>query len=132
MKRKKILNDREKIIMDMLWQTNESLTSIELLNRLGETEWNKLNVFRTINALMDKGYIKVDGFEQCNTQYARKFTYAITPEEYAAQMIKEDGLNISSISKIAMALIGDNDNNDRNELIKELQTIIDNLKKEKQ
>lgn len=128
MKRKKILNDREKIIMDTLWQTEESLSSIELLNRLGESEWNKLNIFRTINSLMDKGYIRVDGFEQCNTQYARKFTFAITPEEYAAKMIKDDGLNVSSIGKIAMALIKDtNDEKSKNELVRELQSIIDEL-----
>lgn len=119
--------------MDTLWETGESLTSIELLNRLGESDWNKLNVFRTINSLMDKGYIRVDGFEQCNTQYARKFTFAITPEEYAAKMIKEDGLNASSISKIAMALIKDNDGEiKKNELIEELQGIIDELRSENQ
>ena len=127
------LNTREKTIMELLWSSDTGLTSIEMLDKLDDAEWNKLNIFRTINSLIDKDLIKVSGFEQYNTQYARRFTYSITQEEYAARLLEADGLTFRSLGNIAMAMIK-NDGNEaeesREELIESLQEIIDNLKKE--
>ena len=125
------LSAREKEIMEMLWRNDTPFTSVEMLERLDSERWNKLSVFRTINSLIDKKYIVVNGFEQYNTQYARKFTYALTREEYVAKLMKNDGMGITSLSSVALALIGDEVPSNKEEkdiLISNLQNIIDDLK----
>lgn len=125
------LSAREKEIMEMLWRNDTSFTSVEMLERLDPERWNKLSVFRTINSLIDKKYIVVDGFEQYNTQYARRFTYSLTREEYVAKLLKNDGMGLSSLSNVALALIGDeapSDKKEKDKLINDLQSIIDDLK----
>ncbi len=130
----KDLNPREKEIMDLLWKNTEAMTSTDMLEKLDPEKWNKLTVFRTINSLIKKEFIIVNGFEQYNTQYARKFTYAMAKEEYLAKRMKEDGMGIKSLSSIALAFMGNElpkDKKERKELIDDLQNIIDELKSEK-
>ncbi|WP_026527083.1 BlaI/MecI/CopY family transcriptional regulator [Butyrivibrio sp. VCD2006] len=129
----KDLNPREKEIMELLWKNPEALTSTDMLEKLDSEKWNKLSVFRTINGLINKEFIVVNGFEQYNTQYARKFTYAMTKEEYLAKRMKEDGMGIKSLSSIALAFMGNEfpkSKKERKELINDLQHIIDKLKEE--
>lgn len=131
--KKDALNSREKTIMELLWNSESGLTSIEMLDKLDQNDWNKLNIFRTINSLIDKGCLKVSGFEQYNTQYARKFTYALTQEEFAARLLEADGLSYKSLSNIALAMIKNettDDSDSKEELISSLQEIIDSLKNE--
>ena len=131
--RYKNLNPREKELMELIWSSTVPLTSIEMLDQLDPEKWNKLSVFRTINSLTAKKYIRVDGFEQYNTQYARKFTFSISREEYMAKLMREDGMGIESLGRVAVALLGedsDSDENSRDALIESLQEIIDKLKEE--
>lgn len=132
--KKNALSNREKEIMELLWNTETGLTSIEMLELLDSSEWNKMSVLRTINGLLEKECIKVTGFEQYNTQYARRFTYALTQEELAARFLQADGLDLHSLSNIAMAMIKNDDSTKKSkeDLIDSLQEIIDNLKKETQ
>ncbi len=129
----KNLNPREKELMELIWSSTVPLTSIEMLDQLDPEKWNKLSVFRTINSLTTKKYIRVDGFEQYNTQYARKFTFSISREEYMAKLMREDGMGIESLGRVAVALLGEDsdlDENSRDALIESLQEIIDKLKEE--
>ncbi|WP_408069955.1 BlaI/MecI/CopY family transcriptional regulator [Butyrivibrio sp. JL13D10] len=130
----KDLNPREKEIMDLLWKSQDAMTSIEILEQLDPEKWTKLTVFRTINSLISKDFLVVNGFEQYNTQYARKFICAMTKEEYLAKRMKEDGMGIKSLSSIALAFMGNElpkDKKERKELIDDLQNIIDELKSDK-
>ena len=125
------LNAREREIMDLLWNSSESMTSIEMLEKLDPEKWNKLTVFRTINGLISKELLVVNGFEQYNTQYARKFTYSMTREEYIAKLMKEDGMNLKNLSAIALAYMGNElpkNKKERKELIDDLQHMVDELK----
>ena len=124
------LNNREKEIMDILWSNHNGFTSNELLELLGNEKWNKLSIHRTINSLEKKGYLKVIGFEKYNTQYARRFTYAITQEEYAAKILCNEGMKLESLGKIALAFVKENssDKCDSEELLNTLQPFIDALK----
>ena len=127
----KNLNAREKELMELLWSSDTSLTSNDMLDKLATEKWNKISVHRTINGLIDKNCIVVNGFEQYNTQYARKFTYALTREEYMAKLMQDDGLGLESLGKVALALIGDDvpeNKKEKDELINNLQSIIDELK----
>ena len=126
------LNPREKEIMELIWKSTEAITSTDMLEMLDSEKWNKLTVFRTINSLLKKEFIIVNGFEQYNTQYARKFTYAMSKEEYLAKRMKEDGMGLKSLSKVALAFMGNSlptDKKERKKLIDDLQRIIDDLKK---
>ena len=128
------LNTREKELMELLWNSDDALTSVEMLEKLDSDNWNKLSVFRTINGLIKKECIVVNGLEQYNTQYARKFTYALTREEYMAKLMREDGMGLESLGNVALALLGDempDSKKEKDALINNLQAIIDDLKNHK-
>ena len=125
------LNTKEKELLELLWDSDVALTSVEMLEKLGSDKWNKLSVFRTINGLIKKECIVVSGLEQYNTQYARKFTYALTREEYMAKLMRNDGMGLESLGSVALALIGDEaptSKKEKDALIDNLQAIIDDLK----
>ncbi|WP_029324086.1 BlaI/MecI/CopY family transcriptional regulator [Butyrivibrio sp. AE3004] len=129
----KDLNPREKELMELLWKSSEAMTSTDMLSKLDPEKWNKLTVFRIINSLISKEFIVVNGFEQYNTQYARKFTSAFTKEEYLAGKMKEDGMSIKSLSAIALAFMGNElpkGKKERKELIDDLQNVINELKEQ--
>ncbi|MCR5526756.1 MAG: BlaI/MecI/CopY family transcriptional regulator [Lachnospiraceae bacterium] len=127
---KKEMNAREKEVMKLLWDSNEELTSNEMLDIFGSEKWNKLSVSRTLNSLEKKGLLKITGFKQYNTQYARKFTYAMTKEEYNAKLLIEDGMDVKSFADFTCAFIGDKVLSDKEkaELVKSLEAIIEKLK----
>lgn len=80
--------------MKLLWSSDTGLTSVEMLDKLDDADWNKLNIFRTINSLIDKDLIKVSGFEKYNTQYARRFTYSILCSDGATLDVSENIIQV--------------------------------------
>jgi predicted transcriptional regulator len=125
-----LANKREKELLDMLWKADKAMTSMDMLNYLDEDNWNKLSVFRTVNGLLSKELIKVDGLEQNKTQYARTYLPAVTKEEYAAMTLENDGFGLSSIDRLAQALYkrGKHSKKEKEELVNRLQSIIDEIR----
>ncbi|MBD5470415.1 MAG: BlaI/MecI/CopY family transcriptional regulator [Lachnospiraceae bacterium] len=124
------LSKREQRVMDLLWE-KEALTSVDLLEQLSDIMPNATYVHRTINSLLDAGFIQECGSVRHRTQYARKFTPCMTREEYAAKYLVRHGIQRKSFGKVAMALFNetqDDQNKHTGELIAELEEIIDQLK----
>lgn len=134
MKNRNLLSEREEKLMELIWESEIPLTSVEMLELPDINTWNETNLFRTINALLDKKLIRVCGVEQYKTQYARKFEPALTREEYAIRFFKDKGIKRSSIAKIAMALVkdGEEEEGETEKLIEQLESIIADLRKEKE
>ena len=124
------LSKREQRVMDLLWE-KEALTSVNLLEQLSDIMPNATYVHRTINSLLDAGFIQECGSVRHRTQYARKFTPCMTREEYAAKYLVRHGIRRKSFGKVAMALFDetrDDPNMHTGELIAELEEIIGKLK----
>ena len=128
----KIANDKEKAILDAFWDKDSDYTTMEILEVLEREypgEWNRLGVFRTVNGLLEKELLVVTGLEQNKTQYARKYRPSMTREEYAAFLLEYEGMDITSLDRIALAMFKRNKTSkkDRKKLLDNLQNIIDNL-----
>ena len=125
------LSQREQRVMDLLWDEGEALTSVDMLERLGDIMPNATYVHRTINPLLAAGFIKECGSVRYRTQYARKFEPCLTREEYAAKYLVRQGIRRKSFGKVAAALFHEtqeDSNQYTDELIVQLEEIIEDLK----
>ena len=136
MKKRGFISEKEEQLLELLWRYNTPLTSIEMLElpEVIDNGWNETSVFRMINSLLSRNYIRICGFKQNKTQYARKFETALTKEEYAAKILFDRGMKKNSLAKIALALVKyeNEDEEESDELIDQLESIINELRKEKE
>lgn len=121
------LTTKEEELMNLLWVQDRPLTSIEILEIAEDHSWSDNYLPIMLKSLLKKGAIKVCGYIQCGTQYARQFHYAITKEEYVARLAVGRGLKTSSISKVAVAMVEEL-GEDKEEVICELEKIIRELR----
>jgi len=122
------LTTREEELMEMLWESDKPLTSVEMLELSDGYSWKDNYLHIMLRSLLKKEAISVCGTVQYGTQYARQFKPAITKEEYAAKLLAGKGLTSSSIAKVTAALAKETGVKDTEKLIKDLEDFIDNLK----
>jgi len=130
MKIKNQLSEKEELLMELLWSYNEPLTSVELLQHLAPKGWNENSIYRSINSLLNKKLLNVCGMEKYKSQYARKFEPTLTKEEYLAKHLYDRGVKKNSVAKVVLALVKE-DGVNTDELISQLESIIEELLKEK-
>jgi len=131
MKEEYQLSQREQRVMDLLWNAKEGMTSVDMLERLGDIMPNATYVHRTINSLLDAEFIRECGSVRYRTQYARKFEPCLTREEYAAKYLIRQGIRRKSFGRVAAALFDETQEDPKqntDELIEQLEEIIENLK----
>ncbi|MBR1478686.1 MAG: BlaI/MecI/CopY family transcriptional regulator [Lachnospiraceae bacterium] len=134
---KKVLMDkREQRIMQLLWeQENGEALSVADFERLFAGEKiSRPTIFKALQSLMEKGYVSVAGLEPAGTVYARKYEPQITREEYAAVVLQKNGIGSASLGSLALAMLGNEkdgkrDENKDAELIRELEEIIERIRK---
>ena len=85
MKKKYLLTDAERDVMEEMWTTDKSLTGNDILSRPQFEKWSSGYLHNVLRSMLKKKVIRVDGMVQSNTQYARTFVAAVTREEYTAQ-----------------------------------------------
>ena len=85
------LTTREEELMEMLWESDKPLTSVEMLELSDGYSWKDNYLHIMLRSLLKKEAIRVCGTVQYGTQYARQFEPAITKEEYAAKLIAGKG-----------------------------------------
>ena len=134
-KDKKSLNKKEEMIMEVLWSQPEAVTITELEELFADEKISKASIFKTVQALVKKEYVRISGMELAKKTYARKLEPAISREEYAAILLMERGITRSSLGEIAIAMTGSDRNGRKNkkedeELIKELEGIIARLREQ--
>lgn len=130
------LSKREQCVMDLLWEKGQALTSVDILEELGDIMSNSTYVYRTINQLLDGNFIRECGIVRYNTQYARQFVPCMTREEYAAKYLVSRGIQREALGKAVLALIKETrvDKNkhieqmNTEEMIAQLQELIDELR----
>lgn len=137
MKNSKLMTQREEDLMEFLWTQENPLTVTEMEEILGKEKWNKVTIFRIVKRLTNKGYLKINGIERNNTQYARKFMPTITKEEYAAVLLSERGIKSNSLGKIALAMLGTGkrkktSRDEEEKLVKELEDMITEIRNQEE
>jgi len=133
MKQKKVMNKSEERLMDFLWKQDKAMTIAEIEQFMVEKGLKKATIFKAVQSLVEQEYLCVNGFERVNKTYARKFEPVVSREEYAAVVLSERGIDTSSLGNLAMAMIGNDKNEKKDEeadekLIKELEDIIAQLR----
>lgn len=128
-KKSSYLTGSEEELMELFWTKQEPLTSVEILKVAEGHSWNDSYLHIMLRSLLKKGLIEVCGTVQYGTQYARQFIPSVTKEGYAAKLIISKGLGKNSISKVAVAMVNELDGSTTKSVIKDLEKIIDELKK---
>lgn len=122
------LSFREQKILDLMWDTQQAMTSVELLEQLSDIMVNATYVHRALNVLIEKELLTECGSVRSGKQYARKFFPTLTREEFAASLLAEKGIQPQSFQKVAMAFLKQSSDTEQQEVINELQQIIEQLK----
>ena len=125
MKRNGLLSPREEQLMDYLWEQDEAQSTDRIQAGLEDKGWNKVTLYRILQGLIDKGYIRISGLERNNTQYLRLMEPAISKEDYTAGILADRGIGVSSIPNLVMAILGTDGNRKRSQ--KENENIINGL-----
>ncbi|MCI8307027.1 MAG: BlaI/MecI/CopY family transcriptional regulator [Lachnospiraceae bacterium] len=129
-KKAKNLTNSEEDLMELFWEKNVPLTSVEILEFSADRTWNGNYVHIMLRSLLKKGMIKVCGTAQYGTQYARQFIPAVTKEQYAAKLVMSKGIDRSSIAAVTVAMVNEVNDTDGEGLIKQLEEIIEEIKEQ--
>lgn len=126
-KKPKHLTNSEEDLMEIFWERNEPLTSVEISDISADRSWNGNYVHMMLRSLLKKGMITVCGSVQYGTQYARQFIPSLTKEQYAAKLVMSKGIKKNAIAAVTVAMVNEADE-DEEELIQQLEEIIEELK----
>ncbi|MCU6685981.1 BlaI/MecI/CopY family transcriptional regulator [Dorea acetigenes] len=126
--KEKHLTNSEEDLMEIFWEKKEPLTSVEILELSAERSWNGNYIHKMLRSLLKKDMIKICGTVQCGTQYARQFIPAVTKEEYAAKLVMSKGIEKSAIAAVTVAMVHEMDGADGEDVVKQLEDIIEELK----
>ena len=81
------LTKSELEIMDVFWESGETLSRSDLLERSQEKSWKDSSVHILLNGLLQKGAIREAGLVKRSKTYGRIFAPTLTREEYFAETI---------------------------------------------
>ena len=106
------LSKKEREVMDIFWEAGAPLSRQEILERAAEKRcsWKPNSVHILVNALMEKGMLRVAGFFLNSRKLGRTFEAAMTLEEYVVMQVeaslaaakRECGLeSVSLLEKLA-------------------------------
>lgn len=126
--KEKHLTNSEEDLMEIFWEKKEPLTSVEILELSAERSWNGNYIHKMLRSLLKKDMIKICGTVQCGTQYARQFIPAVTKEEYTAKLVMSKGIEKSAIAAVTVAMVHEMDGADGEDVVKQLEDIIEELK----
>lgn len=126
------LTNNEKFVMDIFWQKNTPLTSIDIIDNLPSEckEWKNGYLHNVLRKLISKKILKITHIIQINTRSARVYEPTLSKESYAAKLISNQLSSQDSLSKVAYALVKEATSQDKEKIISELQSILDELKQD--
>ena len=138
-----MLKEKEELFLELFWESGEDMTSVDLAEIIPNKEWgskNDANVHRIINSLLKKGMIRVCGYTQYRTQYARKFQPTLTREEYNMAVYSEKGLARNSAAEIALSALkfaqtqesrGEAEDTALSDMLSQIETVIADIRRGK-
>ena len=124
------------MLLHIFWDVGTPLSALDVFEISQKSEdtssWSINYIHKMLTALMDKEILEICGFVREGKKYVRKFLPCLTKEEYIADMLERQGVNVSSLAKIAMALVKKQDTKEdekHDQLIAELEQMIDYFEK---
>lgn len=87
-----MLTKSEKQIMELLWNSEEPLTCVEIVEKSEDKTWKDSYIHIMIRSLLQKEMITVVGVELVCKNYARKFAPAMTKDEYVVKTLMNDNI----------------------------------------
>lgn len=117
--------------MELFWEAGKPLTSVDLTFYLKEhnKKWNNGYPQNLLKSLTKKGMLKVTDIVQYSRQFARQYEPTLTKEQYAAKIVMELDVSANSISKVALAMVDEISENNKEKVISELEQILAELKR---
>lgn len=132
-KSKQLSTKNEVEILQILWNSEEPLTSSEIIEKAVDKSWKDRSIHSILNNLLEKKEIKVVGKIPAVKNYARQFAPAITEEAYLAKQISESDLYENSWSTISFKSVVSNlisNSKNKDVLVDELKELINELDKD--
>lgn len=81
------LTNSEQEVMELLWESEEALSSREIIQRSKNKTWKDSYIHILIHSLLEKKMIHVSGFKQTTKNYTRVFSPSISREKWMAVQI---------------------------------------------
>lgn len=121
MNTKKTITPTELEILNLLWDSNEPMTSSEIVNNSPEKSWKPSYIHLAVNSLLKKGYIEIAGFKPSTKNYARSFRPIIGKETLIIESLFNDlKPDAGTIVDVADAIIQKSDDRETVEKIRGL------------
>lgn len=83
------LTNSESEVMDLLWSSNEPLSSREIIEKSKDKSWKDSYVHLILNSLLEKNMIKIAGFKQTTKNYTRIFSPVMSREKWMLSQISD-------------------------------------------
>lgn len=116
------LTDKQLMLMDVLWNAEYPMTSLEIAPYL--KGWSATSLGNMINLLIERGMIRITSMEVIDGHYIRRLQPTCTREEYAAKLVTSLHFRRESFSRIITALAKELSADDYDGIVSELEDII--------
>lgn len=102
----KKLTDSEFQVLNLLWDSEEPLTSSEIVHLCKNRTWKPSYIHIMINSLLSKEMIVIAGFKKTTKNYARTFAAAMSREDWALlQVTQQQASTSKTLSNLFTALV---------------------------
>ncbi|MCL1882713.1 MAG: BlaI/MecI/CopY family transcriptional regulator [Defluviitaleaceae bacterium] len=101
------LTGNELEVMTVLWDSEISLTTTEIIERTPNRTWQEGSIFAIMNTLVKKGAVVLETYKPTQGKHARAYKPLVTSEEYAIASIdsmQDKGIKID-IDKLVDGLM---------------------------
>lgn len=127
-KGRKNVTDSEREVLELLWNSDEPLTSTEIVRLCIGRTWKSSYIHIMINSLLKKEMIRVVGFKKTTKNYARTFEPTMTRDQWnLLRMKQEKGVTAELLKEMLEMIITEGADE---EILEELFEVIEKRKEE--
>ena len=127
-KGRKNVTDSQREVLELLWNSDEPLTSTEIVRLCIGRTWKSSYIHIMINSLLKKEMIRVAGFKKTTKNYARTFEPTMTRDQWnLLRMKQEKGVTAELLKEMLEMIITEGADE---EILEELFEVIEKRKEE--
>ncbi|MDH6363362.1 putative transcriptional regulator [Enterococcus sp. PF1-24] len=124
------LTEKEEATMKVLWENDKPMSAAEIAEEIPNRTWPATSIQGIIKKLEKKNAIKVAKITKIGKAYGRLFVPTISANEYATMQFKRFYQEEKSDSLYALSALLGESQQDKEELIKNLQDLIKGYEEE--
>lgn len=122
------LTKKEEQLLQLIWEINRPVTSLELMEINGGEQWSKNSIHLLLRSLKDKKIIEECGNIKVSTKRAVLFRAKMSKEEYFSKLFIQKGGKSNRLLNSFASFAKEDKTVDKDELIKSLEVIIESLR----